>query len=49
MIEPLLRSTQKIEHWLEGEGDQQAVLPVTVATRDGIKFGFFGLGEAAPE
>ena len=46
MIEPLLRS--RPEPWMEEQGQEQAVLPVMVSTRDGLRFGFFPLaGDAA--
>jgi hypothetical protein len=47
MIEPLLRS--RPEPWMEEPGEQQAVLPVMVATRDGLRFGFFPLAWDAAE
>jgi len=44
MIEPLLTSHIGTEHWQEKACQHQQVLPVAVATRDGFRFGFFGLG-----
>lgn len=44
MIEPLLTSHVGTEHWQEEAWQHQQVLPVAVATRDGFRFGLFGLG-----
>jgi hypothetical protein len=32
--------------WREESWDRQQVLPVVVSTRDGFRFGFFGLGQS---
>jgi hypothetical protein len=44
MVEALLTARVGTEYWFEGHGKAQAVLPVVVSTRDGFRFGFFGLG-----
>jgi hypothetical protein len=50
MIEPALmqhvgEEPRPGQTWREEPGQPQFVLPVLVATRDGVRFGFFGLGE----
>jgi hypothetical protein len=46
MVEELLRARVGTGPWLEERGQPQGVLPVVVSTRDGFRFGFFGLGAA---
>jgi hypothetical protein len=43
MIESVLRS--RPEPWMEEPGEQQSVLPVMVATRNGLRIGYFPLIE----
>ena len=43
-VEPLLTQMVGTDQWLESPGEPQRTLPVVVATRDGFRFGFFGLG-----
>lgn len=43
MVENVLRAHVEDGHWREGAGEPQGVLPVVVSTRDGFRFGFFGL------
>jgi hypothetical protein len=43
-VEPLLTDSMGTEPWLEQGWRRQHVLPVIVSTRDGHRFGFFGLG-----
>lgn len=45
MIESLLTSHVGTDPWKEDAWQPQQVLPVVVSTRDGFRFGFFGLGE----
>jgi hypothetical protein len=44
MVEAVLAANVAEEHWREQPWQPQQVLPVVVATRDGFRFGFFGLG-----
>lgn len=46
MVEQLLLKMVKDRGWQEPSWQKQQVLPVVVSTRDGFKFGFFGLGAA---
>jgi hypothetical protein len=46
VIEDGLRQHMGTEHWLEESWQRQRVLPVVVCTRDGMRFGFFGLDDA---
>lgn len=43
-VEGLLTSRCGDLPWREESWQQQQVLPVVVSTRDGFRFGFFGLG-----
>jgi hypothetical protein len=43
MIEAVLTSHVGTERWKEEPWQSQQVLPVVVATRDGLRFGFFDL------
>jgi hypothetical protein len=45
-VESVLTSRVGDVAWKEEPWQEQSVLPVAVATRDGFKFGFFGLGVA---
>ena len=47
MVEAVLAANVGDEHWREQSWQPQQVLPVVVATRDGFRFGFFGLGREA--
>lgn len=47
MVEGLLRAHVADDLWQEGPGEAQGVLAVVVSTRDGLRFGFFGLQSAA--
>lgn len=42
-VEPLLTSRCGDIQWREESWQRQQVLPVVVSTRDGFRFGFFGL------
>ena len=46
MVEAVLAANVGDEHWREQSWQPQQVLPVVVATRDGFRFGFFGLGSS---
>jgi hypothetical protein len=45
-VEGLLASRCGDVDWREEPWQQQQVLPVVVSTKDGFRFGFFGLGAA---
>ncbi len=45
MIEAALSQLGMDERWREEPWQPQSVLPVMVSTRDGVRFGFFPLGE----
>jgi hypothetical protein len=47
-IEAVLTAHVPPEHWREEEWQPQQVLAVMVSMRDGMRFGFFPLAEAAP-
>jgi hypothetical protein len=44
MVQKLLQSSVGSEPWQELGWQPQQVLPVVVSTRDGHRFGFFGIG-----
>jgi len=44
-VESILSTRVGDEPWKEQPWQAQQVLPVVVSTRDGFRFGFFGLGE----
>lgn len=44
-VEALLTSRCGDLQWREESWQRQQVLPVVVSTRDGFRFGFFGLGD----
>ncbi len=48
-MEPALLQHVGTQHSQEEPGDPQSVLPVMVATRDGVRFGLFGLGPGLAE
>ncbi len=45
LVEKLLTTRVGTEPWLEQGWQQQQVLPIVVSTRDGHRFGFFGIGQ----
>jgi len=49
IVEALLSARVGREPWSEEPWQRQSVLPVVVSTRDGHRFGFFGLGREAAE
>ena len=44
MVEPILTTHVALATWREEPGQPQLVLPVVASTKDGVRFGFFGLG-----
>jgi hypothetical protein len=46
LVEPLLTRSVGTKPWLEQGWQPQQVLPIVVSTRDGHRFGFFGLNGA---
>lgn len=44
VVEPALAKYVGEQHWKEEPWQVQQTLPVVVSTRDGYRFGFFGLG-----
>ena len=44
-VESLLLAQPYFDGWREESWQEQRVLAVVVSTRDGFKFGFFGLGD----
>ncbi len=47
LVEGVLTRTLGTESWMEQGWQRQQVLPVVVSTRDGHRFGFFGLDESS--
>ncbi len=43
LVEPMLTKRFGTEPWMEQGWQQQQVLPIVVSTRDGHRFGFFGI------
>lgn len=48
-VEAVLTSRCADIPWREESWQRQQVLPVVVSTRDGFRFGFFGLGDSGVE
>lgn len=48
-VEALLTGHVGSDPWQESASERQRVLPIVVCTRDGFRFGFFGLGASASD